>query len=384
MSQTSATDPAPKTPTSGSKTCRASAPWPGCASATRESEARCRRSPASRRERAILRGAGFARADSRVTRRGDWLYNLWRDAAQPARPVAAHHAGRVPQGPAGLGNGDRPRRPGPQPRGKLGLGRRHLPGPDYRRCLVSLSRGGADAKVVREFDTVGQALRRRRLRLPEAKTASTGSTPTRLRGTDFGPGSLTDSGYPRIIKRWQRGQPLADAVTCSKPSAPTSRPLCGRPHARLRAHGLRPHVGFYSTEQHLLLQGSRCHRQAQDAQAHVLARARAARTAQRLGGGRPDLAARQPAGGRRGGLPAGRCATSRRCSRPRHAVAGRLAPRAARHPDVLDNVASRLEEWHPGPDGWQRRDIEGPPPAACRWPRCTTRCADDALAEPTG
>ena len=32
-------------------------------------------------------------------------------------------------------------------------------------------------------------------------------------GTDFGAGSLTDSGYPRVIKRWQRGQPLASAVT---------------------------------------------------------------------------------------------------------------------------------------------------------------------------
>ena len=32
-------------------------------------------------------------------------------------------------------------------------------------------------------------------------------------GTDFGPGSLTDSGYPRIAKRWKRGEPLAEAET---------------------------------------------------------------------------------------------------------------------------------------------------------------------------
>ena len=32
-------------------------------------------------------------------------------------------------------------------------------------------------------------------------------------GTDFGPGSLTTSGYPRIVKLWKRGTPLASAIT---------------------------------------------------------------------------------------------------------------------------------------------------------------------------
>ena len=32
-------------------------------------------------------------------------------------------------------------------------------------------------------------------------------------GTDFGPGSMTDSGYPRIVRRWKRGTPLAQATT---------------------------------------------------------------------------------------------------------------------------------------------------------------------------
>jgi prolyl oligopeptidase len=31
-------------------------------------------------------------------------------------------------------------------------------------------------------------------------------------GTDFGPGSLTKSGYPRVVKEWKRGTPLSDAV----------------------------------------------------------------------------------------------------------------------------------------------------------------------------
>jgi prolyl oligopeptidase len=32
-------------------------------------------------------------------------------------------------------------------------------------------------------------------------------------GTDFGAGSLTDVGFPRLVKRWRRGQPLAQAET---------------------------------------------------------------------------------------------------------------------------------------------------------------------------
>ena len=87
-------------------------------------------------------------------------------------------------------------------------------GPDYIRCLVKLSRGGADAMVVREFDTTTRQFVTGGFNLPEAKSEVAWlDRDTVFVGTDFGAGSLTDSGYPRLIKRWQRGQPLADAVT---------------------------------------------------------------------------------------------------------------------------------------------------------------------------
>src|SRR5262249_3100138 len=87
-------------------------------------------------------------------------------------------------------------------------------GPDYRRCLVSLSRGGADAKVVREFDTASKRFVDGGFVLPEAKSEIDWIDGDPLFvATDFGPGSLTTSGYPRIVKRWKRGQPLADAAT---------------------------------------------------------------------------------------------------------------------------------------------------------------------------
>jgi prolyl oligopeptidase len=67
---------------------------------------------------------------------------------------------------------------------------------------------------VREFDMRTRQFVTDGFELPEAKTDVTWQdADTVIVGTDFGPGSLTDSGYPRITKRWKRGEPLADAET---------------------------------------------------------------------------------------------------------------------------------------------------------------------------
>ncbi|HMY15429.1 MAG TPA: prolyl oligopeptidase family serine peptidase [Polyangium sp.] len=86
--------------------------------------------------------------------------------------------------------------------------------PKYERCLVNLSRGGADASVVREFDMVKKEFIKDGFTLPEAKS-SVGwkDQDTLYVGTDFGPGSMTDSGYPRIVKEWKRGTKLTEAKT---------------------------------------------------------------------------------------------------------------------------------------------------------------------------
>ena len=85
--------------------------------------------------------------------------------------------------------------------------------PDYRRALVSLSRGGADASVIREFDLTTKAFVKDAYTLPEAKTQVAWRGPDSLFvATDFGPGSLTESGYPRMVKEWRRGTRLADAA----------------------------------------------------------------------------------------------------------------------------------------------------------------------------
>ncbi|HEV8240770.1 MAG TPA: prolyl oligopeptidase family serine peptidase [Thermoanaerobaculia bacterium] len=86
--------------------------------------------------------------------------------------------------------------------------------PTYKRCLVDLSPGGGDANEVREFDTETLAFVPGGFSLPVAKTnVNWRDEDTLFVGTDFGPGSLTDSGYPRIVKLWKRGTPIGEART---------------------------------------------------------------------------------------------------------------------------------------------------------------------------
>ena len=89
-----------------------------------------------------------------VTRRGTWLYNFWQDEQHKRgllrrATLADYRKADVPWEPVldldALGAAEH--------ENWTWEGMQCF-GPDYRRCLVSLSRGGADANVVREFDTV--------------------------------------------------------------------------------------------------------------------------------------------------------------------------------------------------------------------------------------
>ncbi|WP_420478413.1 prolyl oligopeptidase family serine peptidase [Brevundimonas sp. FT23028] len=85
--------------------------------------------------------------------------------------------------------------------------------PDETRCLINLSDGGKDAVVVREFDTTTKTFVDGGFVLPEGKhRISWLDRDTLLVATDFGPGTLTESGYPFIVKSLKRGQTLAQAT----------------------------------------------------------------------------------------------------------------------------------------------------------------------------
>lgn len=84
----------------------------------------------------------------------------------------------------------------------------------FDRCLVRLSPGGGDAAEVREYDPRSRSFIPGGFTLPVAKSEAEYLRPDAvLVATDFGPGSMTPSSYPRIVKLWRRGTPLASART---------------------------------------------------------------------------------------------------------------------------------------------------------------------------
>ena len=84
--------------------------------------------------------------------------------------------------------------------------------PACTRCMLSLSPGGSDAQVKREFDAVTKKFVDGGFYLPEAKSdVSWIDQDTLFIGTDFGADTLTTSGYPRVVKRWQRGTSVTAA-----------------------------------------------------------------------------------------------------------------------------------------------------------------------------
>lgn len=149
-----------------------------------------------------------------VVRRGDYLYNFWRDGVNPRglwrRTTLDSYRTDSPAWDILLDVDELGRADGE----KWVWAGAGVIYPEYTLALVGLSRGGSDATVVREFDMTTRQFVAGGFELPEAKSQISWADPdTVLVGTDFGDDSLTESGYPRVIKRWRRGSALRDAET---------------------------------------------------------------------------------------------------------------------------------------------------------------------------
>nr|WP_229467559.1 prolyl oligopeptidase family serine peptidase [Massilia sp. Mn16-1_5] len=148
-----------------------------------------------------------------VSRHGDYLYNFWRDADHVRgiwrRTTMIEYRKAAPRWETVIDLDALARL---ENENWVWAGTTCLE-PRGTRCLVSLSRGGGDAEVVREFDLEARAFVKDGFALPEAKSSVAWiDRDTLFVATDFGPGSMTSSGYPRIVKQWKRGTPLANAV----------------------------------------------------------------------------------------------------------------------------------------------------------------------------
>jgi len=162
----------------------------------------------------LLEGLNAKDRIPRFSRMGDWVYNLWQDDKHKRgiwrRTSLTEYAKAEPAWETVL---DLDALGAAEGKSWVFAGANCL-APEYRRCLLSLSPGGSDASVVREFDTRDKTFVTGGFELPEAKSQVAWQGPNHIFvGTDFGPGSMTDSGYPRTAKLWQRGTPLSAAKT---------------------------------------------------------------------------------------------------------------------------------------------------------------------------
>jgi len=321
-----------------------------------------------------------------VVRRGDQYYNLWRDARNPRglwrRTTLVDYRTREPSWETVIDLDALGKAEGEN---WVWTGASCL-GPDYRRCLVSLSRGGADATVVREFDTVDKVFVAGGFTLPEAKTdVEWIDANTIYVATDFGPGSMTDSGYARIVKRWKRDQPLAEAqlVFEGEKQDVGSGVSVDRTPGFERTVFTRS-IDFYNSHQWLL----------RDGKLTPIDKPSDAKFAFWRDKALIELRSDWKLGTRtwpKGSLLAGDATAYLKGERNLHAIftptptrslSSFAATRSMLLLTVLDNVSSRLEEWSPAGTRWHRREVKAPSAGTLSvMPLHDVLLNDDPLAE---
>ena len=148
-----------------------------------------------------------------VVKRGAFYYNFWQDAANPRglwrRTTPAEYRQENPAWETVLDLDALAR----AEKENWIWGSAIPLYPQNERYLLRLSRGGGDAVVVREFDLPSKSfVTVQPFTLPEGKNnVAWLDRDTLFVGTNTGPGALTDSGYPRTVRLWRRGTPVADA-----------------------------------------------------------------------------------------------------------------------------------------------------------------------------
>jgi len=127
--------------------------------------------------------------------------------------------------------------------------------PTERRCLVSLSDGGEDATTVREFDLETRTFVDSGFVLPRGKqSADWVDDDTIIVAREWAPGELTTSGYPYIVKRVSRGDPLTKAVEVYRASASdvAATPFVLRDSQGHRAVLIDREISTFTSEHYLL------------------------------------------------------------------------------------------------------------------------------------
>ncbi|HXZ00618.1 MAG TPA: prolyl oligopeptidase family serine peptidase [Stellaceae bacterium] len=161
-----------------------------------------------------LLAAIFDRPDNipGIARRGARLFNFWKDADHPRglwrTTTLESFAGEQPQWQVLLDLDALARAEGED---WVWAGAETLPA-SHDHAILSLSRGGGDAVVLREFDLAAQGFVAGGFHLPEAKgDAQWLDRDTLLLASALGEGMATEAGYARTVRRWRRGTEPLDA-----------------------------------------------------------------------------------------------------------------------------------------------------------------------------
>jgi prolyl oligopeptidase len=192
-----------------------------------------------------------------VNQEGDWLYNFWRDEKNPRgvyrRTSLAQFSTDHPEWEVVI---DIDALSVKEDKQWVFKGMSCLPEhPEH--CLVRLSPGGGDAVVSREFNSVDKTFVKDGFFLPLAKGgASWIDADTLFVSTDFGEGSMTDSGYPRVVKRWKRGTPLEKANLLYEGDVQSVSAGASRMHSSGDDIDMvREGITFWTSERYQLLDG---------------------------------------------------------------------------------------------------------------------------------
>ncbi|WP_284504239.1 prolyl oligopeptidase family serine peptidase [Caballeronia sp. ATUFL_F1_KS4A] len=154
-------------------------------------------------------------------RYGDWAYNKWQDSAHPLgvfrRTRWSAWLDGVPQWDVLLDLDALDANTRGCDEQRWALTKFEMLHPSYDRALLSLSPGGSDAVIVREFDIESRsfleegfnvrAVGKHRISWINRDTVYIGWDDNHVSARP----TLTDSGLPRASRRWCRGTPLADA-----------------------------------------------------------------------------------------------------------------------------------------------------------------------------
>ncbi len=147
-----------------------------------------------------------------VTRRGEHLYNFWKDANNPRglwrRTTLDSFRRESPSWEVLLDVDELARR---ESEDWIWHGATTRP-TTHDRAILALSRGGSDAAVLREFDVAAKAFVSGGFHLPEAKGGADWlDRDTLVVSSAYGEGMATKSGYSRTVRLWRRGSDIAQA-----------------------------------------------------------------------------------------------------------------------------------------------------------------------------